>query len=104
MSNHKKTNEIIATKSQRRQTFIRGCNFAGQGGEKKYGGRIAILGGLDVDRFCRSSPEEIARFSNELMDECGADGGYALGSGNSIADYVPVENYLAMLEQGWKRR
>jgi len=24
-------------------------------------------------------------------------GGYALGSGNSVPDYVPVENYLAMI-------
>ena len=24
--------------------------------------------------------------------------GYALGSGNSIPEYVPVENYLAMIE------
>jgi hypothetical protein len=24
--------------------------------------------------------------------------GYALGSGNSIPDYVPVEGYLAMIE------
>jgi uroporphyrinogen decarboxylase len=23
--------------------------------------------------------------------------GYALGSGNSIPDYVPIENYLAMI-------
>lgn len=24
-------------------------------------------------------------------------GGYALGTGNSVPDYVPVENYLAMI-------
>jgi uroporphyrinogen decarboxylase len=75
-----------------------------QEAKKKYGSRIAILGGLDVDRLCRSSPAEITQFSNQLIDECGADGGYALGSGNSIADYVPVENYLAMLAAGWARR
>ncbi|MFH1477509.1 MAG: uroporphyrinogen decarboxylase family protein [Verrucomicrobiota bacterium] len=75
-----------------------------QEAKKKYGGRIAILGGLDVDRLCRSAPDEITRFSNQLIDECGADGGYALGSGNSIADYVPAENYLAMLAAGWARR
>lgn len=75
-----------------------------QEAKKKYGRRIAILGGLDVDRLCRSSPAEITRFSNGLMDECGADGGYALGSGNSIANYVPIENYLAMLAAGWARR
>jgi uroporphyrinogen decarboxylase len=30
--------------------------------------------------------------------------GYALGSGNSIPDYVPVEGYLAMLEAARKIR
>jgi len=28
----------------------------------------------------------------------GDRGGYALGSGNSIAPYVPVRNYLALLQ------
>jgi uroporphyrinogen decarboxylase len=27
-------------------------------------------------------------------------GGYALGSGNSIPDFVPDENYLALLKVG----
>lgn len=26
-------------------------------------------------------------------------GMYALGSGNSVANYVPAQNYLAMLEE-----
>jgi hypothetical protein len=26
-----------------------------------------------------------------------AEGGYALGSGNSIPEYVPFENYMAMI-------
>jgi uroporphyrinogen decarboxylase len=25
---------------------------------------------------------------------------YALGSGNSVTNYVPVENYLIMLDEG----
>jgi uroporphyrinogen decarboxylase len=29
-------------------------------------------------------------------------GRYALGSGNSVANYVPIENYFAMLEEGWR--
>jgi len=29
-------------------------------------------------------------------------GGWALGSGNSIANYIPVENFLAMLDEGRK--
>ena len=31
---------------------------------------------------------------------CAPGGGYALGSGNTIANYVPVDNYLAMMAAG----
>lgn len=30
--------------------------------------------------------------------------GYALRSGSSIPDYVPVENYLAMIDGAWNIR
>jgi len=31
-----------------------------------------------------------------MLDKAEAKGSYALGSGNSIPEYVPIENYLAM--------
>jgi uroporphyrinogen decarboxylase len=68
--------------------------------KKIYGDRIAVLGGFDVDRLCRGTEEDIAEYTEYLIGECGKDGGYALGSGNSIADYVPTDNYLTMLETG----
>lgn len=71
---------------------------------RRYGRRIAILGGFDVDRLIRSSEAEIRRHVDFLLDSLGAEGEYALGSGNSIPDYVPVENYLTMVDQGWRRR
>lgn len=71
---------------------------------KLYGRRIALLGGFDVDRLCRSTEDEIRKHTRLLIEECGSDGGYALGSGNSIADYIPIENYLCMLDQGWSMR
>jgi len=71
--------------------------------KKLYGGRIAILGGFDVDRLCRSTEEEVRAYTRMLVTELG-DGGYALGSGNSIAGYIPTENYLAMLDEGWRLR
>lgn len=37
--------------------------------------------------------------SLDRHDPC-TPGGYCLGSGNSIARYVPVENYLIMLDEG----
>ena len=29
-------------------------------------------------------------------------GGYALGTGNSVTNYIPVRNYIAMLDEGMK--
>jgi uroporphyrinogen decarboxylase len=36
---------------------------------------------------------------------CGVGGGYVLGTGNSVANYIPLPNYLAMLDEGrrWNR-
>lgn len=72
--------------------------------KKLYGHRIGILGGFDVARLCNSTEEEVRAYTRMLIAECGADGGYCLGSGNSIAKFVPVENYLAMLDEGWRSR
>ncbi len=63
---------------------------------EKWGARIAILGGIDVNFVCRSRPEEVFRRSREMVQK--ATTGYALGTGNSVPDYVPNENYFAMIE------
>jgi len=67
---------------------------------EKYGSRIAILGGIDVDFLCRSTPDAIYRRSKAMIERTQARGGYALGSGNSIPDYVPAENFDAMRRAG----
>jgi uroporphyrinogen decarboxylase len=71
---------------------------------QKYGDRIAILGGFDLDRLCRSSEEEVRNYTRRLVEELGSQGGYAVGSGNSIAAYVPMRNYLAMIQTAWDMR
>jgi len=64
----------------------------------RYGGRIGLFGGIDVNALCLKSPEDIFRIVKEQGAQFRARaGGYALGSGNSIPKYVPVENYLAMV-------
>ncbi len=63
----------------------------------RYHHRLAILGGLDVDFLCRSTPEQVAQRARAMLERSEADGAYALGSGNSIPDYVPMENYFAMI-------
>lgn len=64
---------------------------------RRYGRRIAIIGGIDMDFIYRSTPEEVYNRSAALLEMTASSGGYALGSGNSIPAYVPQENYLAMI-------
>ena len=66
---------------------------------ERFGGRIALVGGFDLNFLCDKSPAEITAGVIELGTKYRSMAkGYALGSGNSIPDYVPVENYLAMIE------
>lgn len=63
-----------------------------------YKGRIALLGGMDVNFVCTATPEAIAARARKMIDLSATDGGYALGTGNSVPEYVPVDNYLAMID------
>ncbi|MDD2361513.1 MAG: uroporphyrinogen decarboxylase family protein [Oscillospiraceae bacterium] len=65
---------------------------------KRWGGRIAILGGIDVNFLITSSEEEITKRCRNMIDTSMEDGGYALGSGNSIPDYIPYEKFMAMIK------
>lgn len=63
-----------------------------------WGDRVAVLGGVDVDLLARASEERVRTRTRQILDACAPTGGYACGSGNSISNYVPVSNYLAMIE------
>jgi len=65
---------------------------------KKWGSEIGILGGMDVDFLIQSSPEVIRKRSVEMLELADEHGSYALGSGNSIPEYIPFNNYRAMTE------
>jgi uroporphyrinogen decarboxylase len=69
----------------------------------RYHHRIAIMGGMDVDFVCRASPEAIYTRASAMLDRTAA-GGYALGTGNSVPDYVPDANYFAMTRAALERR
>jgi uroporphyrinogen decarboxylase len=64
---------------------------------RDYSSRIALVGGFDLGFLCQS--DEATVYNTVLKEGArfrAACRGYALGSGNSIPDYVPVENYRAM--------
>jgi uroporphyrinogen decarboxylase len=67
--------------------------------QKKFGDRIAVLGGIDLNILSGGTPATVRERVRQLMQHCGAAGRYALGSGNSIPSYVPVNNYIAMIDE-----
>jgi len=73
---------------------------------RRWGDRVTILGGVDMDLLGRGTEEEVRARTRQILEVCGVKGaGYCLGTGNSVANYIPVQNYLAMLDEGrrWNR-
>jgi uroporphyrinogen decarboxylase len=70
--------------------------------KNRWGDRIALLGGIDMDFLCRSDEPAIRQRVRETLDVCMKGGGYCLGTGNTVANYVPVDNYLCMVDEGRK--
>jgi uroporphyrinogen decarboxylase len=73
--------------------------------KRLYGHRIGLIGGVDMDFLSMRSESEVRAYVEQILKDCKPGGGYCLGSGNSIANYLPIENYLTMLdvglEEGW---
>jgi len=68
----------------------------------RYGERIAIVGGMDMDLLARGSEEQVRARTRHVLQACAPRGSYILGTGNTVANYIPVRNYLAMLDEGWR--
>jgi len=64
----------------------------------RYGERVAALGGLDVDFLCGSTVQAVRDYVRKKIELCAPYGRFAIGTGSSIASYMPPENYLAMIE------
>ncbi|RLF20599.1 MAG: hypothetical protein DRZ82_01650 [Thermoprotei archaeon] len=70
--------------------------------KEMFGDRVGVLGGVDVDKLARYDESSLRKYVRFILDKCMPGGGYALGSGNTVTNYVPVRNYLIMLEEGLK--
>ena len=64
---------------------------------EQFCGKMAVLGGIDVNYLIQATEEEIICRCKKLLEQTSARGGYALGSGNSIPAYVPDEKYFSIL-------
>jgi uroporphyrinogen decarboxylase len=63
---------------------------------EQFKGKMAVLGGIDVNYLIHASCADIEKRCLAMLEQASA-GGYALGSGNSIPDYVPDEKFFAMI-------
>ncbi len=68
--------------------------------KKLWGQRVALLGGIDMDFLCRADQAAIRARVRDTLEKCMPGGGYCLGTGNTVANYVPLDHYLAMLDEG----
>jgi uroporphyrinogen decarboxylase len=67
--------------------------------KRKYAGRLCLMGNINLDStLCLGTPDEVAEEVKLRLRTVGPGGGYCCGSSNSIPEYVPYENYVAMIE------
>ncbi len=67
--------------------------------KKQYAGRLCLCGNINLDStLTLGTPEDVDAEVKLRIETIGPGGGYCCGSSNSVTEYVPYENYLAMLE------
>ncbi|MFQ6047806.1 MAG: uroporphyrinogen decarboxylase family protein [Phycisphaerae bacterium] len=69
--------------------------------KQRYGSRLALWGGVQVETLVRGSPQQIRREVIDALTVAGPGGGFILGSSHSIVNATRPENYLAMIE-AWR--
>jgi uroporphyrinogen decarboxylase len=67
--------------------------------KRRYGGRLCLCGNINLDStLTRGTPRDVEEEVKLRIRTLAPGGGYCCGSSNSVTEYVPFENYLAMLE------
>jgi uroporphyrinogen decarboxylase len=66
--------------------------------KRQWGQRIAVAGGIDLkETLCKGTPADVEAAVRARVASLAPGGGWLLGSSNSIPDFVPLENYRALL-------
>lgn len=61
-------------------------------------GRVCIIGNIDLGyTLTRGTPQEVREEVRSRIRDCAPGGGYVVSSSNSVTEYVPIDNYRAML-------
>jgi uroporphyrinogen decarboxylase len=91
--------EIIALGIDAKHSFEDGI-LPVEDAVQRYSDRLGLVGGVDVHLLAQGDLGEIRKRTREIIEACAPSGRWALGSGNSFANYIPVEAYQAMLDVG----
>ena len=75
-----------------------------EGAWMRYHKEIAILGGIDVNYLIMEGEETINKRAMQLLELTAEEGSFALGTGNSVPDYLPNNKYFTMLKAAWDLR
>jgi uroporphyrinogen decarboxylase len=67
---------------------------------EQWSDRVALVGGVDMHLLAAGDEEQVRARTRQILEACAPSGGYVLGTGNSVANYVPLRNYLAMIDEG----
>lgn len=67
--------------------------------KKRYGDRLTLLGGMDIDLISRADEATVRAKTREILSACLPGGGYFFGASNWVDDTIPIENYLAMVDE-----
>jgi len=60
---------------------------------------MAVLGGVDLAKLVRMEDKELRIYIRSILSHTMPGGRYVFGSGNTIANYVPLEKIAIMLEE-----
>jgi 5-methyltetrahydrofolate--homocysteine methyltransferase len=66
--------------------------------KKKFGSRVCLAGNIDIEfPLAHGSPADVDKDVKEHLEALMPGGGYVCGSSHSIVNYIPHENFIAML-------
>jgi uroporphyrinogen decarboxylase len=67
--------------------------------KREYGDRLCLLGNIDLAYpLGLGTPDDVREAVRSLIADCAAGGGLGVGSGNTVPEYVPFENWTALRE------
>lgn len=65
--------------------------------KQQYGSRISLIGNIDLGyTLTLGTPEEVREEVRQRIRDIAPGGGYSVASSNSVPEYVPYANFLAM--------